>query len=241
MKENAFDVISSHKLRDLPKGDYFVTPIPHYIAQFASRDLVSDILDKQIEAEDDPLWKSFGFETPKEYAYWSQRLCGLICVKMVLDALSNISVTETVASLTKEAVNLGGYEVCDTSGKPVEKGWFYAPLIDLIKQYGLNGEVCVSLSTRDLCLNIINNYFSIASVNPKVIRNDLEICPEGKKGGHLVLVLGFKWDGTQCLGFYIHNPSGRVVSTQENAFISIERFEEAFANRGLVLKGENDE
>ncbi len=51
-----------------------------------------------------------------------------------------------------------------------------------------------------------------------------------------MLVTGFKWNGTSCEGFYIYNPSGRETKTQENAFIPIQRFEEASAWRGFTLK-----
>lgn len=217
----------------LDAGNYFVNPIPSYISQFASRELVSDYLDKHITAEDDPLWKSFGFKLKADYNFWVQRLCGLICVKMVLDALSLSSTKETIAELTKKGVSVGGYQVYNEDGVFIDKGWFYAPLIELSKEYGVNGNVCKNLTIFNLCQNVLYNKFSIASVNPKVIRGDIDKCKT--KGGHLVIILGFKWNGKKCDGFYIHNPSGREPSTQENAYISLERFTESFAQRGFTL------
>ena len=80
----------------------------------------------------------------------------------------------------------------------------------------------------------MDNVFSIVSVNPEIIRFDCEKCES--KGGHLVLILGFKWNGKSCEGFYIHNPSGRKIETQEKAYIPINIFKESFAERGFSIR-----
>ena len=227
--------LTSSVLKTLHNGDYFANPIPQYISQFASRELISDILDKHIPVDSDPKWRDLGFDSIEEYSFWAQRLCGLVCIKMVMDSLKP-ELSESIGSLTKKAVERGGYIIYDESRIFVDKGWFYAPLIELVKEYGLSGAVCNPLNENELCINVIENSFSIVSVQPGVIRFDIEKCPSDKKGGHLVVITGFKWDKEQCLGFYIHNPSGRKVSTQENAFIPIERFREAFASKGLVIR-----
>lgn len=227
-------MIDNEKLKDLLPGDYFIHAIPNYISQFSSRDLISDFLDKKIPLEEDPQWTKFGFSSVKEYVFWSQRLCGLICTKMVFDVLAPKS-EETVASLTDKAVKKGAYIIYNENGEFVDKGWFYAPLIELAQEYGLEGDICTNLSKTNLCEYILKDKYPIVSVHPGVIRFDFEKCPNNKKGGHLVLVIGFRWNGENCEGFYIHNPSGRVKDTQEKAFIPIKRFEEAFALRGFVL------
>lgn len=226
---------NTEKLATLSAGDYYVNPIPSYISQFASRELVSDILDKKTSPSDDTKWKNFGFKSIDDYSFWSQRLCGLICIKMIIDT-ANPNSTETIATLTEKAIDLGGYKVYDELGNFMDKGWYYAPLIELVKDYGFNGDVCSFLSEEELCINVLENTFSIASVHPGVIRFDMKKSPSNKKGGHLVLVIGFRWSGEKCLGFIIHNPSGRKNSTQENAFIPIDQFREAFALRGLVIR-----
>ena len=220
---------------ELADGDYFVNPIPPYLSQFASRELVSDFLDKRISTKDDSHWAQFGFEKLDEYEFWAPRLCGLICVKMILDAVNTCSANETVATLTNKAISLGGYKVYDDSGEFIDKGWFYAPLIELAKEYNVKGKVCTSIASSDLCYNVLSNIFTVASVHPKVIRFDIDKCPDGKKGGHLVVIIGFKWAIGKCVGIYIHNPTGREKVTQEKAFIPIERFNEAFAQRGFIL------
>jgi hypothetical protein len=222
-------------LRKLADGRYdsIKTEIPYY-SQFASPELISDILDKKVQAEDDPNWRKFGFKTTDEYAFWSWRACGIMCLKMIIDTL-NKTEQKSVADLLQEAVSLGGYIAHDKDGKLVDKGWFYKPLVLLANKYGISGKVKSTLSINTTCAEIIKGRLVVASVNPSVIRSDRDAKEPDKAGGHLVLVHGFKWEGGKCKGFYIHNPSGRTRETQSNAFIPIERFISAFACRGMTF------
>lgn len=224
-----------YNLNAISSGDYFLNPIPKYLSQFSSRELISDFLDKKISLNNDLKWRDFGFASNEEYSFWAPRLCAIICIKMVVN-LKNEYLDETIASITQKAIKKGGYIINDEKGNFVDKGWFYAPLIELLKDYGFNGEIKTKIEIKDLCENILRNEFPIVSVNPSVIRYDLDKCPNNKKGGHLILIVGFKWKENNCQGFYIHNPSGRKILTQEKAFIPLERFTEAFAERGMILR-----
>lgn len=209
--------------------------MPVYLAQFASRERVSNFLDKRTPPEDDPAWEQFGFKRASEYGFWAPRLCGVVCAKMVIDS-SGLSPLPNIASLTEEAVALGGYKVHDDRGHLVDKGWFYRPLVELAQAYGFQGGVCVDVSTDELCIAVLENKAFIASVHPGVIRGDRDSLPQGASGGHLVVVVGFEWGASGLEGFYIHNPSGRVASTQACAFVSLDRFVTAYAGRGFWLR-----
>jgi len=221
-------------MRHMSPGDHFVSPQPPYISQFASKELVSDILDRKRDPATDPKWTEFWFTSPRDYSFWSWRGCGLIAVKMVLDAYGAAD-GETMATLTGRAVDLGGYKVCDKKGDAVDKGWFYGPLVELAEEFGIDGEVHGALSEEVICRNVIDDRFTVASVHPGVVRGDCDHKPPGADGGHLVLVWGCRWTGSECAGYYIHNPSGRVEETQDRAFVPIARFREAFASRGFSL------
>lgn len=219
---------SKRILNSVEPGDYFVSPMPDTpITQWASANLVSKILNQEISAENDPKWQDFGFKTKKDYNFWSWRICGLICVKQVIDALVPDN-DESVASLTEKGVCLGGYDTVN------DKGWFYLPLIKLAKTYDLDGKVHGSLTINEISASILKNHFIIASVHPGVIRGDLNKNPHDDKG-HLVLVVGFQFKNNRINGFYINNPSGRKSSTQQKTFIPIDMFREAFASRGFSL------
>jgi hypothetical protein len=218
-------------LANLSAGEYFVKPTPSKnITQWASPDLVGDILDGKISAKDDPRQKEFGFKTKQDYEFWSWRICGLMSVKAVLDAYGQAP-HETVASLTLAGEKLGGYDV------QRDRGWFYKPLIKLAERFGVTGGIYGRLSPPEIAADILNKRFVVASVHPSVIRGDAKKNPHDGKG-HLVLVWGFRYDGGRVTGFYIQNPSGRKKSTQVRTFVPIDHFNEAFVGRGFWLKQE---
>jgi hypothetical protein len=228
IKQRGSLATAKKRLANLKSGDYFVKPRPTgHIVQWASANLVSDILDGKIKAADDPKWRDFGFKTKKDYEFWSWRICGLMCFKVALNALG-VARGETVAALTEKGAALGGYDAVS------DKGWFYAPLIKLAKTYDIDGKVHGRLSVEEIAAGVLANQFFIASVHPDVIRGDLAKDPHDSKG-HLVLVSGFRFGANGVEGFYIENPSGRKSSTQHHAFIAINHFNEAFANRGFAL------
>lgn len=217
-------------MRKLEDGDYKVQNSVKYYCQFASPELTKDILEKRISAKADPRWKEFGFLSPEEYDFWSWRACAIICLKMIIDTVLNKN--EQVKDLTDEGINLGGYISHDNTGKLVDKGWYYKPLIALAKKHHLHGKLFSSLSIKNICKEILNKHFVIASVNPEVIRYDKT--ESDTIGGHVVLVYGFRWSHGECAGFYLHNPSGKIEETRI-AFIPIDIFQKAFAKKGFSI------
>lgn len=223
-------------LRKLSNGDYKVLNSVKYYCQFASPELVEDILEKRISAQEDPRWREFGFETAEEYAFWSWRACGIICLKMIIDTVGNSN--EKVKDLLERGIELGGYVSHDKNGKLVDKGWYYRALIKLAGKYGFLGKIFSHLSVQNICREILSKHFVIASVDPGLIRFD-EVESQ-YKGGHVVLVYGFKWEHKSCVGFYLHNPSGKSEETKK-AFVPIDVFKKAFAERGFsVWKGRSN-
>jgi hypothetical protein len=214
--------------------EYLLSPLPPYYSQFASRAEVSRYLSDPNTVFDDPRLEDFGFESPEEYAFWAPRLCGIICTKMIIDADPESRI-ETVATLTRRGLELGGYRLRDEDGNCVDKGWFYKPLIALAGEYGLAGTVFAGAQPRDLCSEVLLGRAAIASVHPGVIRGDIDVRPNGASGGHLVVVIGFRWSRGSCSGLIIHNPSGRTIETQEQSLVPIDRFDQAFAGRGFLL------
>lgn len=214
---------------NIPSGTHRIGERLKYYSQFASPALTKDILEKKISAKQDPRWQEFGFLSLDDYEFWSWRACGIICLKMIVDSINHKSYS--VRELVEEGIKLGAYIPFDNHGNLIDKGWYYKPLIELARKYSLDGEVFPQLSHKGICEEILKKHFFIASVNPEIIRYDKT---EGNKGGHLVVVHGFVWDGN-CKGFYIHNPSGKHEETRANAFIPIETFLAAYSNRGFSL------
>jgi hypothetical protein len=224
-----FRAKSAHKIVGRKSGDFFVKPAPPpQITQWASSNLVSDILDRKVKAANDPNWREFGFQTKKDYEFWTWRLCGLMCVKAVLNAY-NLAPNVTVAELTNQGVDLDGYDAKN------DIGWYSAGLLRLAKSYGPTGKLYRQISDEEIAAQILGDRFFIASVNPEVIRSDIELPNAKGKNGHLVLVWGVKIKNGKVAGFYIHNPSGRKPNTQKKAFIPLKQFHNAFSRRGFTI------
>lgn len=211
-------------ISSLDEGDYLIGDVP-YQCQFATPELAKDILEKRVEAKNDPNWAIFGFKTKEESEYWAWRDCGVCCLKMALDFYGK---KETIAKLVNDGVVLGGYDV------EKDSGWYYKPLLELAKKNGFHGYVSAYLSKYELAKHVLDKRFVIASVNPSIIRLDKEVKSK-QKSGHLVLVIGFKLKNKRIEGFYINNPSGKVAETQKKAFIPTKVFTNAYGERGVVI------
>lgn len=90
-------------------GDCFVSPMPTYISQFV------DIYPQSIATETilDNLdhIRAFGAQDSQEFTFWAWRDCGIACVKMILDAVTDNA--KNMMELTKEGIQtLGFLQMC---------------------------------------------------------------------------------------------------------------------------------
>ncbi len=215
---------AKRKLKSFQDGRYIIKNVT-YACQFASPELVSDILEKKVDAANDPNWRLFGYKTKEEASYWSWRQCGICCVKMIVEYFGY---HQNIADLTQKGVELGGYDV----NKDI--GWYYKPLVALLKSFNLRASVIPYLSTTELTGYTLENKLVIASVNPEIIRGDKKIT-SSVKSGHLVLVVGVDIKRSKVAGFYIHNPSGKSSDMRSYAYIPIKTFVQSYGNRGIVV------
>jgi len=55
-----------------------------YFSQWESPELAAEFIDGSRRAADDPRWADSGASTPEEYEFWSHKVCGLACLKMIM-------------------------------------------------------------------------------------------------------------------------------------------------------------
>lgn len=195
-----------------------------YFSQWESPELVEKILTGQLSSIDDPNWKRSGARTKDEYAAWSASGCGMACTKMLVSHWLGREVP--LVELGKKCAEYGGYTL------PVEDsiGLVYGPYETFAEEeLGLNAQAVVPLLIREIIEDVAAGRFVIASVSPRI--RHVADRPK-KKGGHLVLILGY--DLNKGL-LYFHNPSGFVKETQQYASISLRDFKKFFGARGIVV------
>ena len=194
-----------------------------YFSQWESPELVPRFIDGSLRAADDPQWAVSGARTPQEYEYWSGRVCGLACLKMIM-GWRGLPVPATMrlvaAALAWKAYIPQGDRVA---------GLRYRPFAELVAEdYGIAVEVAPELSLGLLARLASPGTPVIASVH-KWVRWPDRIPPE--RGGHLVLVTGAA-DGLVRL----HNPAGIPCASQRDALVEMADFARFFAERGLIIR-----
>ena len=213
----------------------FPHPVP-YTAQVASPELAQAIFTEGYPPAHDPRWAESGAASPEEYASWTDRACGIACVKMCVEALGGP--VRPLHAWIREGVANGGYLiVTDAQGRREEKGWLHQALADLITQAGFSAQPRpASLADISACLRA--GQLVIASVSYE-LGTDLPIT---RRSGHLVVLTGLEVAEAGLpdaaglpIALFLHNPSGRRAELRVDARIPLERFQKAFSGRVIVV------
>jgi hypothetical protein len=197
--------------------------VPYY-SQWESPDLVPQFLDGSLSATDDPNWAASGARTPAEYGFWASRVCGLACLRMVLDGRG--LPVPLMIRLVERALAWKAYI---RDGDRVE-GLIYKPFADWVgHDFGISATVVPDLTLEQVRASASPATPVIASAHSWVRWPDRT---PPQTGGHLVLVTGAA-DGMLRL----HNPSGLPGASQRDTRIAAADFARFFAGRGLIVTG----
>ena len=208
-------------------------PVPYY-AQVASPEWAEAVFERGTPAASDPAWQTWGFADPERYAYWCERACGVVCVKMCCEAFGGPALP--VSEWVSHALALDGYEIrAGEDGRTVENGWRHQALADLLRGAGLSAE-CGSANPEQVAAILAGGDLVIASVSYELGTHR----PVTRRNGHLVVVLGSEPAAGDLRGFILHNPSGRTAALRENARIDAGRFSRAFSGRIIRVGGSRD-
>lgn len=195
--------------------------VPYY-SQWESPELVPRFLDGSLSAADDPNWAASGARTPAEYSFWSQRVCGMACLRMIL-AAGGLPVPPMM-HLVERALAWQAY----IPDRDRVAGLIYQPFADWVgHDYGVRATVVPDLTLERMCRSVSPAAPVIASVH-HWIRWPGRTPPH--TGGHLVLVTGAA-NGLLRL----HNPSGLPGASQRDARIPVADFARFFAGRGMII------
>jgi ABC-type bacteriocin/lantibiotic exporter with double-glycine peptidase domain len=166
-------------------------------------------------------WAADGFEGPEDSLLWSDRACGIACLRMIL-AYYGLPVPDT-AEMLRLGLDIGAY--CD-------RGWVHRGLVELGRHYGLSGKA----EPADLGLLAR----AVACGMPPIVSVTHKLPTDGRKGGHLVVFAGVSVDGTHNRPPVVHlrDPSrwGR-----QNDRVQVPRFLSSFSGRAVLFWPHEDE
>jgi len=197
--------------------------IPYY-SQWESRELANGYIKNPESVINDPLWANSGALSKEEYALWSNNVCGMACVKMILGYFTK-NEYQTI-KMAKDSLAYGAYTI---SGNNIE-GLFYKGCVAFLKgEFDIEASWLTNMSVDNIVDNLSKNNLVIASVSKYIRDTKPNVI---NKGGHLVVVVGFD---TEKGLLYIHNPSGYYPDAQSFFPVTYDIFNECFANRGIII------
>ena len=200
-----------------------------YYAQFEDVDHISHYINGTMLLVDDPLWQRSGAESPEAYAYWANRACGMVCVKTCIEAFEGPKLP--LHTWIQRGLAVDAYLTEKRKNNTlVEKGWLHAGLASVMEAEGLY--TCVAAASLDRVVKELREgNLVIASVSYEIGTDH----PITHQGGHLVVITGMVVDEDEIQAVLIHNPSGRTLNLRENAKIPVERFQQAFSGRVIIV------
>lgn len=166
-------------------------------------------------------WIAFGAPTRSEYEKWSPEVCGICCLKMIGDTYGSTTDT-SLYQLTMECKQKGGFKELETGEI---QGVFHRPLLDLAKDYGLDGNIESNLDIEKIIAFLQNGRFVILSLDKSKVDPKL-------KGGHLVLIHVYD---SESETFLIHDPEPILAEDGQDVKIDPRRLEEVSNKRGLII------
>jgi hypothetical protein len=173
-------------------------------------------------------FKSDGFSSKEEATYWSTRACGIACVQMVLKHFGVEPLP--LPPLILKCAHADGYK------KPI--GWIHQSLADLITEQGITAE-CKKLESFDELINLLDNKAIIIASTTLHFKGGYSK-PDGSlysKGGHLVIVHGYKQDkNNQITHLIIHDPHDKTPYHPQNYQVPINEFQNSWSGLTIVAK-----
>jgi hypothetical protein len=173
-----------------------------------------------------------GFDSYEEAKHWENRSCGIVCLKMIIKALKP-ELTPTTKELLEIGLKKHAYEE--------RKGWIHKGLIEIGKEYGLEGNrESVGEDIEKIKKHILNKQLVIASVSHgfevgkkyKLEDESIYIVP---KGGHLVVIFGVEEKNNLVDKLFLHHPSSYKDYEWPNYEISKDVFLKSFSEAGNII------
>jgi len=179
-----------------------------------------EYIPKNYDNLDEP-WIAFGAPTRSEYEKWSPEVCSICCLKMIGD-FYGLTSESSLYQLTMACKQKGGFKESLTGGI---QGVFHQPLLELAKDYGLDGSIEGNLDVQKIITSLQNDRFVILSIDKTKVKPEL-------KGGHLVLVHSHN---PETETFLINDPEPILAEDGRNIEVEPDRLAEISNKKGLII------
>ena len=197
--------------------------------------------DRKFEIEDVPFFsqrlnednfQKEGFENFEEARYWSERICALACLKMILKKYSPDSHI-SLAELLKKGNEIGAYRE--------DVGWLHDGIANLAAVYGLfTKKESIGSNLEKIGKHILQDELVIASVSVGFEAGKVYPGEDGSvyvvpRGGHLVVVFGVEVKNGKIEKLKLHHPSSEKEYEWPNFEIDRTDFLKSFSKAGNII------
>lgn len=179
-----------------------------------------EYIPKSYDNLDEP-WRVFGAPNKNEYEKWHPEVCGICCLKMIGDVYGSTS-NASLYQLATACAKKGGF-IELPSGEI--KGVFHGPLLDLAKDYGLDGSVEGNLCLEKISTALQDGRFVILSVDKSKINSKT-------KGGHMILVHTYD---SKSGAFLVNDPEPFLAKIGRDIKVDADKLEEISNRKGLII------
>jgi hypothetical protein len=174
-----------------------------------------------------------GFASIAEAVHWSERICGLACLKMAASALLPEHGVPSLKELLDSGLAIGAYRE--------DVGWLHRGLIRLGGGYGLKGDnEAVGDNLFRIASYIARQRLVIASVTVGFEAGKVYSQKDGShyampRGGHLVLIYGVTIKDGKVESLTLHHPSSDKDYERPSLVVQASDFARSFSTRGNIM------
>ncbi len=197
----------------LPDGVYEINNMPYFSQRL-----------------DENNFKEEGFDNLTEAHYWSERICGIACLKMVIKFNGQ---EVTLKELLDKGIDIGVYSK--------DVGWIHKGLVLLAKCFDIEGgRESVGTNIEKIAHHIKNGSVVIASVTVGFEAGKQYTNHDGSvyvmpRGGHLVVVYGAEVVDGEVKYLTLHHPSSEKKYEWRGYKVSRDLFLKSFSERGNII------
>lgn len=160
-------------------------------------------------------WQSDGFRSMADSLAWSNRSCGIACVRMAIAYFHHEA--PSMAALLGHGLRMNGY------GK---RGWVHQSLAELLELHGL------SARPSSIGKDVREMVGSLTAGNPLIASVTDQFPCDGREGGHLVVVTGIHFRDDEPVIIYFNDPS---AWGQEHCQVQVRQFLCSFSGRIIKM------